>query len=209
MQSSIRSGSEVLFPDYQPHPVNPDSKVTFLLDDDSQVEADKHSLGAASDVFKSMLLGGFRESTENVIKLQDVSKETLVLLLLHCNSYVNDTELSVGKPDVISVLELFIVSDKFLITNLNSKLIDYIKSNYFNSEHFVRLYKWCNERTDLMVNEIATLYEDACACLLVGTMKHKRRVEIFNSIIESGIWEKMKLCIATSFTQRMEQGDFE
>ncbi|KAF4523495.1 hypothetical protein B566_EDAN004566 [Ephemera danica] len=202
------SGSKVeLFPDYQPGEVT--SKVNFLLDDGSEVTADRTALGEASVVFHSMLQGGFKEAKEDVIKLQDISKETLILLLIYCKSYVDTNELVVGTPNVKYVLELFIVSDKFLITDLNSKLLDYTKHIYFNVEHFVSLYKWCNNSLDSTITEVITLYEDACAYLLVGAMKHKTRVQVFNSIIREGMWERMQTCLSTLLSQRMEQGDFE
>jgi hypothetical protein len=198
-----------LFPDYKPPQVEPTKTVTFLLDDGSHVQADRLALGSASDVFNSMLQGGFRESKEDVVKLQDVSKETLILLLIYCKCYVNSSDVVLGKPDVAHVLELFIVSDKFLITDLNAKLLSYIKHNYFNAEQFVSLYKWCNSRSDSMVTEIVTLYEEVCAFLLVGPIKHKSRTQIFSAIIEAGIWEKLQKCLSMILCQRMEQGDFE
>jgi hypothetical protein len=203
------SFNDNLFPDYQPTEIEDSNKITFLLDDESTVEADKSSLCAASEVFNSMLHGQFRESKENIIKLKDITKETLILLLIYCNSYVNNNEVIVGKPDVTCVLDLFLVSDKFLIMDLNAVLLNYIKFNYFNADNFVKLYKWCNDRMDLPVNEVITLYEDACSYLLVGPMKHKKRIQIFNNLIKSGMWERMKSTISVNFTQRMEEGDYE
>jgi len=116
-----------LFENYTPAAIDPEQLVTFSLDDGGLVKADKLALSECSEVFGSMLYGSFKESKQQVVSLRDVSRPSLVLLLLYCRSFAGEQEFSVAKPDVVDVLELLLVSDRFLISDLNAKLKDYIK----------------------------------------------------------------------------------
>lgn len=196
-----------LFENYLPAAVDPSNIVTFSLDDQSLVKADKYSLSDASEVFSSMLYGSFKESNEEVVRLRDVSQASLVLLLVYCKSYVGELELSIAKPDVIDVLDLLLISDRYLILDLNVKLKDYIKLKYFNAENLAQLIKWCHMKLDLNCgNEVEDLYSDACAFLLSGQIQQQQRVLIFKSIIrERTVWERLKACIFSTISHKLQK----
>jgi BTB/POZ domain len=196
-----------LFENYVPVAVEACNVVTFSLDDQSLVRADKCALSDTSEVFSSMLYGSFKESKEDVVRLKDVSRASLILLLVHCKSYVGEHELSIGKPDVVDVLELLLISDRYLILDLNVKLKDFIKLKYFNAESLAPLIKWCHLKLDLNCgNEVEELYGDACAFLLSGQIQQQQRVLIFKSIIkERTVWERLKACIFATISHKLQK----
>ncbi|XP_059480640.1 uncharacterized protein LOC132199720 [Neocloeon triangulifer] len=190
----------LLFDSYTPQPTQPTNIVTFKLDDDSLVKADKDALGDASEYFTSMFCGGFRESRENVVRLKETSKASLILLLLYSKSYVSDCELTVTKPEVTDVLDLLIIANKFLILDLSSKLRDYLKINYYNAEDLAPIILWCHEKIDLnLEDEVEGIYNDACAFLLSAKINLQQRIQVFKAILRNQpLWERLRDSIYTT-----------
>jgi hypothetical protein len=82
-----------------------------LLDDGTTIQAHKNIFICRSEHFQAMLEGGLRESAQNVIRVPDVREPVFkaVMQFIYCDTATVTDDIAV---------DLFIVSDKFLLPKL-------------------------------------------------------------------------------------------
>lgn len=124
--------------DYAKPTVSP--TVTFVLDDDSTVEACRQTLCQRSEVFSAMLNGNFSESGKRRVHLKDTSRDGLNTLILAASGTTFEQEC------IESLLDAVLLADKFLMLDLTKPLIKscIAKLNY---ESFCQAWKWARKNS--------------------------------------------------------------
>ncbi|CAK1551154.1 unnamed protein product [Leptosia nina] len=160
-----------------------DDIVTFVLDDNSTVKASRNFLCQHSDVFKVMLTGSFKESSEKYIRLKTVSQPALECLftLLYC--YFKDSKCDAIKTFPLSEnldtnLEVLLLADRFLFDRIKTLLSSAIIQFQFTPDTVVKIYVWS------LGDGVGYLCVEAVAYLLTGEMSEESRLKAFKNIVE-------------------------
>ncbi|CAB4062649.1 unnamed protein product [Lepeophtheirus salmonis] len=155
--------------------------VIFVLDDGSEVHADRSVLTSSSQVFEAMLVGAFVESGKEKIKLPLTSKHALECLIHRL--YGCDWKCPQFKESmrVEVLLELLMVSDKYLMEDFSIEVSrEIIRRCYHGGNDIIDIYKG-SLVVDYPVRGLGidSLSKSTIQYILVGTMSNIKRVEIF------------------------------
>ncbi|XP_040564552.1 uncharacterized protein [Lepeophtheirus salmonis] len=161
--------------------------VIFVLDDGSEVHADRSVLTSSSQVFEAMLVGAFVESGKEKIKLPLTSKHALECLIHRL--YGCDWKCPQFKENmrVEVLLELLMVSDKYLMEDFSIEVSrEIIRRCYHGGNDIIDIYKG-SLVVDYPVRGLGidSLSKSTIQYILVGTMSNIKRVEIFSTILFS------------------------
>eukprot|EP00096_Caligus_rogercresseyi_P000255 TRINITY_DN10652_c0_g1_i1.p1 TRINITY_DN10652_c0_g1~~TRINITY_DN10652_c0_g1_i1.p1 ORF type:complete len:353 (+),score=75.77 TRINITY_DN10652_c0_g1_i1:2-1060(+) len=163
------------------------SKAIFVLDDGSEVIANRSFLSSRSQVFEAMLAGAFSERGQEKIKLPLTSRRALECLIHRL--YGCDWRCGMFKSEmsVEILLELLIVSDKYLMEDFSIDVSrEIIRRCYHGGSDIIEIYKGA-----LLVDYpvrglgIDSLAKSTIQYILVGVMSSERRCEIFHTILAS------------------------
>ncbi|XP_045498323.1 armadillo repeat-containing protein 5 [Colias croceus] len=159
-----------------------DDIVTFVLDDQSTVIANKNFLCQNSDVFSVMLTGSFKESSEKYVSLKKVTKPALeyLLTLLHCglNETKCDIEVFPLSENLMTNLEVLLLADRFLFDKIKCLLSSAIIQFQLTPENADKIYIWS------LGDGMGYLCVEAVAYLLTGKMDEDLRIASFQNILE-------------------------
>lgn len=158
-----------------------DEVVTFELDDFSTVQANRGFLCQNSDVFSAMLMGCFKESVENCVRLKNVTKPALEYLfyLLHAgyNNPKRDLNLFPMCEDLQTNLEVLLLADRFLFEKLKGLLSSAILQFQLTPETADKIYVWS------LSEGMGFLCVESVAYLLTGKMCESDRTKSFQTIL--------------------------
>ncbi|XP_047503466.1 armadillo repeat-containing protein 5 isoform X3 [Pieris napi] len=156
--------------------------VVFVLDDQSTVKANKNFLCQHSEVFKVMLTGSFKESSEKCVTLKKVSKQALeyLLTLLHCglNKIKCDIKVFPLCENLETNLEVLLLADRFLFERIKTLLCSAIIQFQLTSDTADKIYIWS------LQDGVGFLCVEALAYLLTGTMNEQNRHNCIKNILE-------------------------
>ncbi|CAG9561823.1 unnamed protein product [Danaus chrysippus] len=168
---------------YEPNldSLSPESIVTFKLDDSSTVRANKDFLCQHSEYFNAMLMGNFKESAENCVRLKNVTKGGLeyLLTLLDCGLYDADRDLEIFPmaPSLKATLEVLLLADRFLLEKLKELLFSAILQFKLSPNTADRIYTWS------LSDGMGLLCVEAVAYILTGKMSDENRYQSFSKIL--------------------------
>ncbi|XP_049873107.1 armadillo repeat-containing protein 5 [Pectinophora gossypiella] len=158
-----------------------DDVVTFELDDQSTVQANKVFLCQNSEVFSAMLMGRFKESVEKRVRLKNVSKSALeyLLTLLHCglNNPKCEVQIFPIADKLETNLEVLLLSDRFLFEKLKELLSSAILQFLLTPETADKIYVWS------LSEGMGFLCVESVAYLLTGKMRESDRTKSFQTIL--------------------------
>lgn len=160
---------------------NISNPITFELDDDTQITANKTILTDQSPFFKALLYGQFKESKSNLIHLGDVTPEgfNYLLNLLEYSTAANDESFPLSS-NLATALEVLELTDRYLLEKLTDLLTRAILKIHLTAATVAQIYKWSVESgTDF-------LRVESIAFGLVGVMGKDERVNIFNEVVQDG-----------------------
>ncbi|XP_061383636.1 uncharacterized protein LOC116769953 isoform X2 [Danaus plexippus] len=161
--------------------LSPDSIVTFKLDDSSTVRANKDFLCQHSEYFNAMLMGRFKESAENCVRLKNVTKSGLeyLLTLLDCGLYDAHSDLQIFPmaPSLKTNLEVLLLADRFLFEKLKELLSSAILQFKLGPTTADRIYTWS------LSDGMGFLCVEAVAYILTGKMSDENRYQSFSKIL--------------------------
>ncbi|KAI5637273.1 BTB/POZ domain-containing protein [Phthorimaea operculella] len=161
--------------------LKPDEIVTFELDDLSTVKANKVFLCQNSDVFSAMLMGCFKESIEECVRLKNVSKPALeyLLTLLHCglNNAKSEVQIFPMADKLETNLEVLLLADRFLFDKLKELLSSAILQFQMTPETADKIYVWS------LSEGMGFLCVESVAYLLTGKMGEAARTRSFQTIL--------------------------
>ncbi|XP_022117785.2 armadillo repeat-containing protein 5 isoform X1 [Pieris rapae] len=156
--------------------------VVFVLDDQSTVKANKNFLCQHSEVFKVMLTGSFKESSEKCVTLKKVSKQALeyLLTLLHCglNKIKCDLKVFPLCENLETNLEVLLLADRFLFERIKTLLCSAIIQFQLTSDTADKIYIWS------LQDGVGFLCVEALAYLLTGTMNEQNRHKCIKNILD-------------------------
>lgn len=164
--------------------------ITFELDDESQVHANRNLLIEQSDFFKVLLTGAFMESNQSVIRLSNVTANGFRYLLTLLKHYQDNKEADNDEnsfPLCVNssvAFEVLILADRFLIDDLTDTLSRAILKYRMCSCNVAQLYKYSLE------SHTNFLRVECIAYGLVG-LTEKSRVNVFKDIINDGYGESL------------------
>lgn len=158
--------------------------ITFKLDDDSLLNANKDFLTIKSDFFARLLNGDFKESNEKIIKLHDVELKTLRCLLNLC-SIIDKTESVEVDLDLETLLDVIGLSDRYLMLDLCVSLIGSVEQFRITYDTVPQIYRWSIESgTNL-------LRVESIAYALVGNIQDMQRYDMFEALFNLGYSEQL------------------
>lgn len=163
--------------------LDPENLVTFVLDDESKVIANREFLCEQSEVFRAMLAGQFKESTEEFVTLKNATKDGLeyLFLLLHygANDNNNTFETFPFPKKLDTTFDTLLLADRFLMENLKNLLLSGIiqfKMNFLTAD---QMYIWS------LKDGMGLLCVESAAYILTGKMEICDRTKIFSKIMET------------------------
>ncbi|CAB3261567.1 unnamed protein product [Arctia plantaginis] len=158
-----------------------DKVVTFELDDFSTVKANRVFLCQNSDVFSAMLMGCFKESEENCVRLKNVTKPALEYLFFLLHWAYDNPKLDVHcfpmSADLRTSLEVLLLADRFLFEKLKGLLSSAILQFQLTPETADKIYVWS------LSEGMGFLCVESVAYLLTGKMCESDRTKCFNTIL--------------------------
>lgn len=158
-----------------------DEIVTFELDDLSTVKANRVFLCQNSDVFSAMLMGCFKESEENCVRLKNVTKPALEYLFFLIYWAYDNPKLDVHTfpmtTDLRTSLEVLLLADRFLFEKLKTLLSSAILQFQLTPETADKIYVWS------LSDGMGFLCVESVAYLLTGKMCEKDRTKSFKTIL--------------------------
>ncbi|XP_017786028.1 PREDICTED: uncharacterized protein LOC108569116 [Nicrophorus vespilloides] len=197
VKKSENDGPKIIVKAYRME--NPcENLVKFKLEDGSFVEADRDEMNKISDYFSTLLSGSFMESGQTEINLKNVSKDSLSCLLqllkLDVNFSVKDWGVFEFEYDLETVLEVILLTDRFLLPKLHYVLIAHMEQAICTSS-VPSIYRWSIE------SGTNILRVESVAFALVGDISYKKRLEMFNSLFEIGYFLELLEDIEKLITQ--------
>lgn len=167
------------------HSNQPEEIVTFILDDNSCLEAKRNLLSHNSDYFRSLLNGSFKESKQDVIELPNVTNKSLGFLLhLIEHGFGNDGS-TIFDADLNTLLDVITLCDRFLMPNHCHYLVECVQKFRLHSDAVPTIYNWSLEsRTNF-------LRVECIAFALVANIIDSERFEMFKNLFELGYNEKL------------------
>lgn len=160
--------------------------VTVELDDGSNLEVDRDFLIEKVDYFKMMLTGSFCESSQEVIRLKNVSNEALQCLL---NLLKMDYQKMVPSPlnvNLLTLLEVLTLTDLYLLEKLTDWLSTCVVNFLLKIETASEIYNWS------ITSGTNILRVETVVFLLTAKMKDSERFNLLESIIEYGFINEIK-----------------
>lgn len=157
-----------------------ESTLVFLLDDGSTVSANKTSLCNISPFFEAMFRGGFKESEQTNIRLCDISAECLTSFLRIADTFCE----CILPKDVNVLLELVVATDRFLVSDLTSKILSIIMNCGLNYKSAHIVYSWAIEN-GFKFDIAAGIAINVVKYILSGEMSSKQRLKAMSLILES------------------------
>lgn len=159
--------------------------VTFTLDDSSTLEAKRNLLSQNSDYFRTLLNGSFKESTQDIIELPNVTNKSLAFLLRIIQHGFGNDNASIHDVDLNTLLDVITLCDRFLMPNLCLYLIEYVQKSRLLSDAVPIIYNWSLE------SKTNFLRVECIAFSLVANIIDSERFEMFKSLFELGYNEKL------------------
>jgi len=172
----------------------PDGKgqncVIFQLDDKTTLAADKEKLSSGSDFFAAMFAGGhFSESGQASVRLANAGRGSLTLVMhrLHgcrwCSAFAKATSED--------LLDLVALTDQYLLSELNLEAAEEVVRRCMDPGQVVRVYERSLQRRYPVTARDSSAESSLAVCavsyLLVGTMSHARREELFRQLMASNM----------------------
>ncbi|KAJ8927879.1 hypothetical protein NQ314_019623 [Rhamnusium bicolor] len=158
--------------------------VTFKLDDGTFLKADRDFLSEKSDFFSRLLKGDFKESTEDEIALHNVELKSL-RCLLHLLECVDKTESIEIDLDLDTLLDVIVLSDRYLMVDLCVSLTDCVEQFRISPETIPNIYRWSLESgTNL-------LRVESIAYALVANIMDAERFVMFENLFALGYSEQL------------------
>lgn len=158
--------------------------VTFKLDDGTFLKADRSYLSEKSDFFNRLLNGHFKESTEDEISLHNVELKPL-RCLLHLLMCVDKSETIEIDLDLDTLLEVIVLSDRYLMVDLCVCLTDCVEQFKISPETVPIIYQWSLESgTNL-------LRVESIAFALVENIVDAERFVMFENLFGLGYSEQL------------------
>ncbi|KAJ8913033.1 hypothetical protein NQ315_002049 [Exocentrus adspersus] len=158
--------------------------VTFKLDDETFLKADRDFLSEKSDFFNRLLNGDFKESTEDIICLHNVELKPL-RCLLHLLECVDKSEVIEIDLDLETLLEVIVLSDRYLMVDLCVSLTDCVEQFKISPHTVPTIYQWSLEsRTNF-------LRVESIAFALVENISESERLKMFENLFALGYSEQL------------------
>lgn len=177
--------------------------VTFKLDDLSTVQANKVFLCQNSDVFSAMLMGCFKESIEECVRIKNVTKHGLeylfTLLHLGLNDSKSDVKVFPMAEKLETNLEVLILADRFLFDKLKELLCSAILQFQLTPATADKIYVWS------LSEGMGLLCIEAVAYLLTGRMCETERSRSFKTILNLEYKEQWLDDVKTVIIRQLEQ----
>lgn len=157
--------------------VKRETTVQVSLDDGTLIGANKSFLSSNCPMFEAMFrCGGFKESNQNTIRLNDVSSECfksfMILLDTYCNCLL---------PKNVSVLlELITITDKYLLHELSEKIC-MVMIDSISADNCSTIYQWSKTRD----YQFETLSLSVIKYLFLSNSRFDDRIEAIKIIIKS------------------------
>ena len=168
--------------------------LTFFLDSQETVTAERAVMSASSSVFAAMLEGHFSESSQSQVRIAKVKKVPLELTVayLHGNhswlqrlssetakqSELDQNEASTSSINIDTALMILELSDRFMLHGLQQKLSDAVCHCLMNSDNVQCIMKFAVMHHE---RELAR----QCVCYVLGAkMGYRERVEIGKRLME-------------------------
>lgn len=158
--------------------------VSFVLDDESVVKADRDFLSAKSDFFNGLLNGHFKESTESEVVLAKVDSKSFKCLL-HLLENVDRTETIEIDLDLDALLDVIMLCDRFLLTELCMALTDSVEQYRITTKTVPMIYNWSVESATNL------LRVESVAYALVVRVDEKERFSMFENLFRLGCKDQL------------------
>lgn len=164
----------------------PDCKnpVILRLEDGSHIKADREFLSEHSDFFGRMFNGYFKESLEDEIVLQEVKIRPLKCLLHLMQTFKKDRHVDIDL-DLDTLLEVIVLCDRFLMTDLGLSLSESVGRNKLTSVTVPQIYRWSLE------SGTNILRVECIAYALVASLSEENRLNMFETLLELGRTEEI------------------
>ncbi|KAK9877196.1 hypothetical protein WA026_016944 [Henosepilachna vigintioctopunctata] len=159
--------------------------VTFVLDDNSCLDADRDFLSKKSSYFNSLLSGGFKESKETFVKLHHTDYRALKVLiyLLHCD--FDKTDPKDVQLEISTLLDVILLCDRYLLEDLSAFLIECVQQFAISATSVPLIYQWSQE------SKTNILRIECIAYALVGELEDSYRCVMFSDLFNLGYSEQI------------------
>ncbi|KAL3285359.1 hypothetical protein HHI36_019467 [Cryptolaemus montrouzieri] len=154
--------------------------VTFVLDDNSCLSADRDFLCEKSCFFNSLLNGSFRESNEDFVKLHHTGYIALKSLIRLLHSDFDKTEPKDVQLDTSTLLEVIVLCDRYLLEDLCGFLTECVQQFSLTSINVPIIYKWSLE------SKTNILRVESIAYALVAELEDSERLRMFSDLFNLG-----------------------
>lgn len=129
--------------------------VTFILDDDSSLRADRNILIDKSHYFNRLLNGSFKESKEECVKLRHTNYHSLKCLIYLLNCDMDMSEPKNIQLEITILLDVIMLCHRYLLDELCLYLTICVKQFCLSAESIPIIYKWSLESgTNILRSEI-------------------------------------------------------
>ncbi len=156
--------------------------ITFLLDDGSTVTANKRIICEKSEFFEAMFRCGFKEAKESVVRLSNITSDCLTALFRLLYSYCD----CIIPKNVLTLLELIVQSDRFLIPSLSQKLLDITMNCILDYKNCHLIYEWAIENNKfLSTSNDWPVCQDVLKYALVENLTFKERTYSMRMLLRS------------------------
>ena len=160
-----------------------EDRVVLVLDDETEVVANRAKVTEASEVFGVMLSGGFAEAEQTRVRIRQTGRQALELLLHYlygcrwCPSFA-------GLP-AETLLELASMTDKYILPEFNRTVSHEIVQRCLRVDQAAAVY----ERALQGQFPVHGLEDNLAVCavnyILVGQMDHATRTGVVAKILAS------------------------
>jgi len=176
--------------------------VAFELDDGTIIKADRDFLVEQSEFFAGLLDGHFKESGQNLITLSNVDPKTFRCLLHLLHTKYSNTSLQDVDLDLDTLLDMIVLCDRYLLTDLCVSLTDSVQQFRIATETVPVIYNWSVESgTNL-------LRVESVAFALVATVGEHERFEMFQKLFDLGYREQLVEDIEKLLRRYLSLSDF-
>ncbi|XP_044756616.1 uncharacterized protein LOC123315105 [Coccinella septempunctata] len=157
--------------------------VTFVLDDNSCLSADRDALCEKSYFFNTLLNGSFKESNEEYVKLKQTNYRSL-----KCLVYLLNCDLDMAEPKDIQlethiILDIITLCHRYLLDELCLYLTICVKQFCLSAENIPIIYKWSLEsNTNILRLETVTF-------ALKEAANHCNKMSVFMKLFDLGFTE--------------------
>lgn len=159
--------------------------VAFELDDGTIIKADRDFLVGQSEFFAGLLDGHFKESGQSLISLSNVDPKTFRCLLHLLHTKTSNTSLQDVDLDLDTLLDVIVMCDRYLLTDLCVSLTDSVQQFRIATETVPMIYNWSIESgTNL-------LRVESVAFALVASVGERERFEMFRKLFDLGYKERL------------------